>query len=64
MSKFVIHQHQALVAGWHYDLRLEGKGVLKNPKQMVPLTAFALEKLLDLSNLITQYGFPLHFLLG
>ena len=30
MSKFVIHEHEALRAGWHHDLRLERNGVLKS----------------------------------
>ncbi|MBL7124811.1 MAG: hypothetical protein ISS51_01780 [Dehalococcoidales bacterium] len=30
MNKFVIHEHQAIVAGWHHDLRLERKGVFKS----------------------------------
>lgn len=30
MNKFVIHEHEALVAGWHHDFRLERKGVLKS----------------------------------
>ena len=30
MNKFVIHEHQALVAGWHHDLRLERNGVFKS----------------------------------
>jgi bifunctional non-homologous end joining protein LigD len=37
MSKFVIHEHEALRAGWHHDLRLERNGVLKSwavPKGM------------------------------
>ena len=29
-SKFVIHEHEALRAGWHHDLRLERNGVLKS----------------------------------
>jgi bifunctional non-homologous end joining protein LigD len=27
---FVIHEHEALRAGWHHDLRLERNGVLKS----------------------------------
>ena len=30
MTKFVIHEHEALRAGWHHDLRLERDGVLKS----------------------------------
>ena len=30
MNKFVIHKHEALIAGWHHDLRLERNGVLKS----------------------------------
>ena len=30
MSKFVIHEHEALRAGRHHDLRLERNGVLKS----------------------------------
>ena len=30
MSRFVIHEHKALKAGWHHDLRLERSGVLKS----------------------------------
>ena len=30
MSKFVIHEHKALKAGLHHDLRLERNGVLKS----------------------------------
>ena len=30
MSKFVVHEHEALVAGWHHDLRLERNRVLKS----------------------------------
>jgi len=30
MSKFVIHEHKALRAGLHHDLRLERNGVLKS----------------------------------
>lgn len=30
MNKFVIHEHKALKAGWHHDLRLERNGVLKS----------------------------------
>ncbi len=30
MSKFVIHEHEALKAGWHHDLRLERGGLLKS----------------------------------
>ena len=30
MSKFVIQEHEALKAGWHHDLRLERKGMLKS----------------------------------
>ncbi len=30
MNKFVIHEHKALSAGWHHDLRLERNGVLKS----------------------------------
>ena len=30
MTRFVIHEHEALRAGWHHDLRLERNGVLKS----------------------------------
>ena len=30
MSTFVIHEHEALIAGWHHDLRLERNRVLKS----------------------------------
>ena len=30
MTKFVIHEHEALRAGLHHDLRLERNGVLKS----------------------------------
>jgi bifunctional non-homologous end joining protein LigD len=30
VNKFVIHEHEALRAGWHHDLRLERNGVLKS----------------------------------
>lgn len=30
MNTFVIHEHGALRAGWHHDLRLERNGVLKS----------------------------------
>ena len=30
MSKFVVHEHEALVAGRHHDLRLERNSVLKS----------------------------------
>jgi len=30
MNTFVIHEHEALRAGWHHDLRLERNGVLKS----------------------------------
>jgi len=30
MNTFVIHEHEALKAGWHHDLRLERNSVLKS----------------------------------
>jgi len=30
VNTFVIHEHEALKAGWHHDLRLERNGVLKS----------------------------------
>ena len=30
MNKFVVHEHEALKAGWHHDLRLERNGVFKS----------------------------------
>ncbi len=30
MSQFVIHEHEALVAGWYHDLRLERNGVFRS----------------------------------
>ena len=30
MNKFVVHEHKALVAGLHHDLRLERNGVFKS----------------------------------
>jgi len=30
VTTFVIHEHEALRAGWHHDLRLERNGVLKS----------------------------------
>jgi len=30
VNTFVIHEHEALRAGWHHDLRLERNGVLKS----------------------------------